>query len=174
MSDRLERALVQKLYFIEEIIVDDTTRNYLIMGSTGNVYTVTISKSSKCTCPDYIKRKAKCKHIFFVLMKVLKVNPTLKKENLVNAFKKDLVIDNKIILPKDKKDKYESIINSTAPNECDRKLDNDICPICLDDIIDLKLAYYCKKSCGKNVHIECFNIFRPIFNKYWRFKMHFS
>lgn len=167
MANRLVNALVQKLYFIEEVVISDKHRDYLIMGSTGNVYTVTISDKYKCTCPDHVRRKVQCKHIYFVLVRVLKVNSrflTVKKytpTDLASMFSKLSLVDNEIIIPDDKKKKYDNIKNKGSDDDSEnsiRKENDDVCPICLDDILDLKLAYYCKNSCGKNIHIECFNM----------------
>lgn len=46
-----------------------------VLGSTGNVYTVTISHIPKCTCPDASKGNH-CKHIIFVFLKILSVPDT--------------------------------------------------------------------------------------------------
>lgn len=163
MTNRLHSALVQKLYFIEENTISKNKREYMIMGSTGNVYTVTIAEISTCSCPDYLKRKIRCKHIYFVLARVLKVAPNLietKKYNasdLTTLFLK-LSLEADLVIPTDKKKKYNYLTNHSVKDVVSRKEDNDICPICLDDIVNLKLAYYCKNSCGKNVHIECFDM----------------
>jgi hypothetical protein len=166
MANRLVNAVTQKLYFIEEKSVDECSREYKIMGSTGNIYTVTISEALTCTCPDYKLRKVQCKHIYFVLVRVLKVKSQfinlkkMSKVDLMVLFASKLNLDGSIVISADKKEKYDKAIsaNTTASNETDRKKNDDICPICLDDILDLKDAYYCKQSCGKNVHIECFNM----------------
>lgn len=38
-----------------------------ILGSTGNIYTVTLDFRPTCTCPNFVKKEDICKHIFFVL-----------------------------------------------------------------------------------------------------------
>jgi SWIM zinc finger len=45
---------------------------FKILGSTGNVYTVTISHIPSCSCPDATKGNH-CKHLIFVFLKVLSV-----------------------------------------------------------------------------------------------------
>jgi len=47
-------------------------RKFAILGSTGNVYDVLIHRFPSCNCPDY-GRSHLCKHILFVLLKVLHV-----------------------------------------------------------------------------------------------------
>ncbi|KAI4792613.1 hypothetical protein E4T44_12782, partial [Aureobasidium sp. EXF-8845] len=44
-----------------------------LAGSTGNIYTVKITHIPECTCPDFrINGNSQCKHILYVLLKVLK------------------------------------------------------------------------------------------------------
>lgn len=42
-----------------------TEENVDIVGTTGNIYTVTISYEPSCTCPDAMKGN-QCKHIIYV------------------------------------------------------------------------------------------------------------
>ena len=48
---------------------------FVVLGSTGNVYRVQMSCSPGCDCPDANKGRV-CKHIYFVMCKVLKVDHT--------------------------------------------------------------------------------------------------
>lgn len=43
-----------------------------LAGSTGNIYQVTITHLPTCTCPNFRGGNAQCKHIVYVLNKVLK------------------------------------------------------------------------------------------------------
>lgn len=74
---RIHRALQQRFFLIsqEDSSTDDNVhRTFVVLGSTGNVYNVDIRKHSSCTCPDHGKSHP-CKHILFVLLKVLRVSP---------------------------------------------------------------------------------------------------
>ena len=48
--------------------------DFVVMGSTGNLYTVTISQLVQCTCPDCARGNI-CKHILFVMLKVIGLPP---------------------------------------------------------------------------------------------------
>ena len=82
MSTRIERCFTDNLYLVESIpqnSKEEKKRIYLIMGSTGNVYSVVITNKPTCTCPDFRQRKKRCKHIYFVLIRIMKVeNPIIK------------------------------------------------------------------------------------------------
>lgn len=83
MQERLSRAFVHRLFLVgvetpSSAAADggDEARVYSVLGSTANVYTVTIRERPSCTCPDHIKRGDPCKHILFVMHRVLKVERT--------------------------------------------------------------------------------------------------
>lgn len=66
ISDRIVRALRHRLRLLHR-----SGSTFFILGATGNVYTVTLSSSPSCTCPD---RTTPCKHILFVFIRVLGVS----------------------------------------------------------------------------------------------------
>lgn len=80
VKDRIERAQSQRLYLIEQKdmleegldmdICPVVGREFAVLGSTGNVYDVRICKSPTCSCPDF-QRGNLCKHILFVILKVI-------------------------------------------------------------------------------------------------------
>lgn len=51
---------------------DGLKEAFTVLGSTGNVYTVTIDKLPGCNCPDASKGNH-CKHLIFVFLKCLAV-----------------------------------------------------------------------------------------------------
>lgn len=177
MSTRIERCFTDNLYLVESIppnLNEEKKRVYLIMGSTGNVYSVVITNKPTCTCPDFKQRKKRCKHIYFVLIRIMKVeNPIIKyftNENLEEMFNNIPLITNNLIVDKSKRDKFYEItnnaksnnnneINSKKDNKVKQRLnDNDICPICLDNINNGKELDYCKYSCGLTLHKKCFQM----------------
>lgn len=66
--EKLERATSQRMFVIDrtrggtEDVPEETID---LAGTTGNVYSITISQSPKCTCPDN-KKGNQCKHIVYV------------------------------------------------------------------------------------------------------------
>lgn len=71
METRKDRALTQNL-----ALISIEGEIYNVRGSTGNVYQIVIKNGPVCSCPDYTKRQIRCKHIYFVLITVLKVENT--------------------------------------------------------------------------------------------------
>jgi hypothetical protein len=160
-NTRKQRGLVQKLYLVETLpIKTDFVREYIIMGSTGNIYQVSISHMPTCTCPDFKQRGQRCKHIFFVLARIMKVDNNETAEysdmDLINMFAKIPKATQYLIEP-DKKIKYDSLKNKTNIQVKPKDLD-DVCPICLDDLTDGNELDMCKYSCGKHIHKKCYEM----------------
>ncbi|KAI0771350.1 hypothetical protein BC629DRAFT_1640993 [Irpex lacteus] len=63
--ERLERVTTQRFFMVDRKRVDregEMREEFQVLGSTGNVYTVTIQKVPSCNCPDALKGNH-CKHI---------------------------------------------------------------------------------------------------------------
>ena len=119
---RKNRGKTQNLFLIEiKVNNEEYKKEFIIMGSTGNIYNVIIKEKPTCTCPDYKTRNKRCKHIYFVLIRVMKIKNKLDNKNEI--IKKDI---------------------------------NDLCPICLDDLENGEELDYCKFSCGKSIHKNCY------------------
>ncbi|GAV65536.1 SWIM domain-containing protein/zf-RING_2 domain-containing protein [Cephalotus follicularis] len=77
VADRIVRAIRHRLRLLHR-----SESNFFILGATGNVYTVTLSTTPSCTCPD---RLIPCKHILFAYIRVLGVSlddPCLRRRTL--------------------------------------------------------------------------------------------
>ncbi|GJM98195.1 hypothetical protein PR202_ga15182 [Eleusine coracana subsp. coracana] len=64
VANRIIRALQQH----QLRLLHRSGAEFFVLGATGNVYTVTLSTSPACTCPD---TAVPCKHILFVLLRAL-------------------------------------------------------------------------------------------------------
>lgn len=85
---RKVRALTQNITLLATLSEKDS-KTYIIKGTTGSTYKVSISNLKECgcscSCDDYIMRKQNCKHIYYVLMRILNVDPdTYFKNNESN------------------------------------------------------------------------------------------
>lgn len=71
---RKQSALRERICFLGTL--DNET--YAIQGSTGEkVYHVKVAPNPTCTCPDYTYRRNRCKHIYFMLLRMLRVPDSL-------------------------------------------------------------------------------------------------
>jgi hypothetical protein len=167
-NDRKERGLTQKIFMIEHRKNSELDIEFDVMGTTKNVYTVRITESPICTCPDYVTRNKRCKHIYFVLKRIMKIDElfdgnmdeetdTYTQNQLRQLIKnmphvmKELVVNDII------KTKYKKLKNSKTEVIKMKDLD-DVCCVCFDDLANGDKIDYCKRSCGKPVHDECFKM----------------
>ncbi|CAG8742714.1 4635_t:CDS:2, partial [Acaulospora morrowiae] len=87
VKERINRALNQTMYLINKKEIDRLTQEFILLGTTGNVYTVVITTRPSCTCPDFLKG-FQCKHILFIFLRVLKVkkkNPVIFQKALLTS-----------------------------------------------------------------------------------------
>lgn len=166
-QSRKARGKTQKLFLVEcRDIENNTQKVYDIMGTTGNVYTVIIKKEPTCTCPDFMTRHQRCKHIYFALIKIMKVKEEdedtkeFSVDELKTMFSNIPKITNNLEITSDLKNKYTDLKNKekTTSIEVKRKSLDDLCPICLDDLSNGDDIDYCKYTCGKNIHKACFEM----------------
>lgn len=77
INNRREKGHNELIYLREIRIINDLNREYDVMGMSGNKYTLWIHKSPTCTCPDFNGRGGRCKHIYYVLDKILHVDEAI-------------------------------------------------------------------------------------------------
>lgn len=122
----------------------------ILAGTTGNVYTVTISQLPTCNCPDYTRNKSQCKHIIYVLTNILKVREDLAYQL---AFLQDELVEILDSAPIPHATKHEN----EGRNDKRKSIEGD-CPICFMsmELESHEELLWCKASCGQNVHRDCF------------------
>lgn len=75
INERLERAKTHGIQVMGSEVVSSVHQRVVVLGSTGNSYTVDIKAKPSCSCPDWIYRRSasggKCKHIMNVLLRLI-------------------------------------------------------------------------------------------------------
>jgi hypothetical protein len=180
-QQRIDRARTQRMYLVtkdETADMESLSCNFIVLGSTGNVYKVGIQRVPHCTCPDHAKGNL-CKHILFVLLKVMAVpshSPLVYQSAWIGSELKEMlegmqrrfqqvsgaVLANRAVqesYSKLKQGDTSSIDNKepdNAPSGVARRTDEEDCPICFDALGgDTTKTTYCRSRCGANFHQEC-------------------
>ena len=116
MNIRKERGICQNIFLIEVVYneqCNDFLREFIVLGSTGNVYSVKIKKEPECSCPDFITRNKRCKHIYFILIKVMNVldvdKESYSESEIVSMFKNITKLTNNLLVDKSIKNLYEKV-----------------------------------------------------------------
>lgn len=165
--ERKIRGMSQPIYLINFDTQRENTesKKFTVLGTTGTVYTVTIDECPKCTCPDFRQRKKRCKHIYFILIRVMKVPEenedikTFTKEQVTTMFTNMQEIAKSVYINDELRQMYNIICQQNlAENKTVPMKDEELCPICLDDINCGEPVDYCKYACGNPVHVGCFKM----------------
>jgi len=161
---RKHRGKSQPLYLVDVIANDSLyEKQYSVMGSTGNVYTVTIKTNPTCTCPDYTTRFNRCKHIYFILLRVMKCDEDYVDEDsytnseLLEMFTHIPKITHNLVVDDKKKQLYNQLKDKKV-SKVDQRDTDDACPVCLDELENGEELDYCKYSCGKPIHKVCYSM----------------
>lgn len=178
IEERLGRAKTQKMFLIRkgEISRDDgdaypSSCEFIVLGSTGNVYNVTIQRLPQCTCPDYTKHNQLCKHILFVLLKVMGVpeeSPLVYQAAWIGSELRELFdcVSRRVRLVSGGCNfmANEDVQDAFARLEIGRGSDNaprrtvgkgDDCPICFDPLGGNCSITHCRSQCGAIFHAAC-------------------
>lgn len=166
---RKARGKQQKIFLIltHEYDESELERKYEVMGTTGNVYTVGIVNSPTCTCPDYTTRNKRCKHIYFVLTRIMKVKSDQEDieeysdEDLQDMFENIPQITENLRVDASKLAKFKSLKKNGNGEVEKREIDEEaMCPICLAELYDCdEELIHCRYSCGYSLHKQCFDMY---------------
>ena len=149
--EKLERAQTQRM------IVVGRTRSEAegcpkedidIIGSTGNIYKVTVGKTASCTCPDS-KKGNECKHKVYALNTVLKAPEHLVYQLAFLSNELQEIFEGAPPIP--------TVVTEGETKDGARKPVEGECPICYMDLEEeSNELVWCKAACGNNLHKSCF------------------
>lgn len=156
VADRIIRALRHRLRLLHH-----SESNFFVLGATGNVYTVTLSTTPSCTCPD---RTTPCKHILFIFIRVLGVpldDICLRRRTLRPCQLRRLLglpILAEALAGASVRERFHQLFSQArqGPSESNVETENGTaCPVCLDDMGREERVVGCR-TCQNQVHEECF------------------
>jgi len=127
---RIERALSQQMSYTKKYETNKM-RYYIVKGSSGRMYDVSIGEKTSCTCPDFSNNKNRCKHQILCLLGDFNISI------------------NNVILHSDRLS-----IELTDLMDLTSHFEGDECPICLDNIGINDRSWNCNQ-CQKYFHKFC-------------------
>jgi len=120
-----------------------------VVGSTGNIYKVTIGQIPSCTCPDHLKGN-ECKHKVYALHTVLKAPEHLQYQLAYLSSELREIFNGAPPIPTE--------VSSSGDTDGNRKPIEGECPICYFDFdVEHNELVWCKAACGNNMHKSCFD-----------------
>ncbi|KAG0455936.1 hypothetical protein HPP92_023724 [Vanilla planifolia] len=159
-DNRLSRALQHPLRLLYR-----EGPMFHVLGSTGNVYVVMLVSSPTCTCPD---RSSRCKHILFVLLRVLRVpisHPCLLLLRRRRHFLRPSLLAHLIASPtspdslagRRARERFHFLFRLSAATPLPMERTNEHarkCPVCWEEMDQGMLVSTCG-TCGNSLHREC-------------------
>lgn len=152
---KLDRASTQRMIVLSRTRTSPISEDIDIVGSTGNIYTVSIDHEPSCTCPDS-KKGNECKHKVYALHTVLRAPEHLVYQLALITEELEEIFAKAPAIPTDAVSDAEadpSIKSNRKAIEADSE-----CPICYmemtaggDELV------WCKAACGNNMHKSCFD-----------------
>ncbi|KAJ6471811.1 hypothetical protein C8R47DRAFT_1147143 [Mycena vitilis] len=171
--DRVERVMTQRFFMVDRKRFEgELKEEFQVLGSTGNIYTVTIQRTPSCNCPDAQKGNH-CKHILFIYLKVLQVTQAsgvwyqkaLLTNELESIFANAPLAPNALAHPRIREAYARATGKAPAPSTPEAPAgpkkripgEDDDCPICYDKMHGVAEATltFCDE-CGNAVHAVCF------------------
>ncbi|KAL2153824.1 hypothetical protein VTH82DRAFT_2499 [Thermothelomyces myriococcoides] len=144
---------------VEEEEEEELSETVELTGSTGNIYTVTISRQPTCDCP-HAREGHQCKHVVYVLARVLRARFDYVYQLALLRSEVKEILDGAPPPP-------SSSSSSSSSGDGDgggagrgkRKPVEGDCPICFCEMSQGEGAepvVWCRAACGQNVHKGCF------------------
>lgn len=121
-----------------------------LTGSTGNIYTVCITRQPTCDCP-HAKAGNQCKHIVYVMARVLRAKTEYTYQLALLSTELQEIFASA----------PPTVDEGGAGGEKDknRKAVDGDCPICFEEMGEGKEEIvWCKAACGQNIHKQCFEM----------------
>jgi hypothetical protein len=174
VANRIIRALQHQLRLLHRAGAE-----FFVLGVTGNVYTVTLSTTPACTCPD---PAVPCKHILFVLLRVLGLSldeacvwrQTLRPCQVARLVGTPTYPD--VLAGARARERFHQLWSARPANKpaddrqeasSRRPLDGAACPVCLEEIAPApasesssgtpaQVMILTCRTCRNAVHAECF------------------
>ncbi|KAJ3548010.1 hypothetical protein NMY22_g1441 [Coprinellus aureogranulatus] len=171
IMERLERVRTQTFFMVDRRRNDGELREeFSVLGSTGNIYTVMVDKLPKCDCPD-ARKGNHCKHILFIMTKVLQVPTTSHmwyqkalltselEEIFANAPAAPNAVTNRRVQEAYARATGKANATPVAEPSSKKRMpqEEDDCPICYESmfkVAEAKLAFC--EECGNALHSGCF------------------
>jgi len=188
IRDRIKRAITQRLYLVQTSQPTICPENggpsiaFAVLGSTGNIYEVTISKIPRCNCPDHAKGNL-CKHLLFIMLKVvgLEASSNMVYQSAYLTEELNIIMEtlqNRIALlgrgvhgagilaneavRQHHENTKKGVVNSDNEGSGAtgivprKKIEGGECPICFDELgSDVTRLTFCQQTCGTNFHRDC-------------------
>ncbi|XP_025966044.1 E3 ubiquitin-protein ligase ZSWIM2 [Dromaius novaehollandiae] len=134
-------------------------------GQEGAPLRVFLGEPHSCTCAAFLKEKALCKHICWILLKKYRLPRDHEYAFKLGLLEREIEDVLQRLQQEQTLNPEKTLFSQALHEENDRCIHQkeigieDVCPICQEELLKMMLPItYCRYSCGNNVHIKCMKI----------------
>jgi hypothetical protein len=158
------RALHQRILFIGHEVQNDPSKetityNFSVIGASGSHYQVSLTFPAgtlTCTCSDYVYRRQRCKHIYFLIARVFRHPEWMHLDVLdITQVKSILESLNQYYVHEQEKFESKALQKEEKQKDKPNEEDEDPCLICYEMILEKERTRSCWQ-CKHAVHAQCF------------------
>lgn len=154
---RIHRALTQRIYLLGMTSNVDSI-DFHVQGTSYNDYFVTVytTEQPSCTCPDFEGREEACKHIFFIMYRVLGLSEDSDTEMLWDAaYQKSQASEALKGSEDEEKEKEKEKEKKKADADVQpREYIGTDCAVCFNTLTESDEISTCPK-CRNSIHKAC-------------------
>jgi len=158
LRERITAAKSQRMYVIERKPIFEGSMKFVV-AVADSLHNVSIGQLNTCDCKEY-GTGILCKHILFVLIKVLKIKrEVLHYQNAFVTSEMEEILEE---APPDPTAIYKKETSeSRPPGEAGLVVQkayepSDQCPVCYEEMNTAEITVYCKGNCGHSLHAICY------------------
>ena len=152
MSTRKQRGLKERIYLLNAFRNNENEWTLSVKGSSNKIYEIKLSNNDvKCKCMDFSIRGRICKHLYFIIGRVIRTNNLLSLINEVD----DIKINYELISTLLNDILKNHLQNNKIDNVCYDK--NECCSICFEEFGNEPVEQ-CQIQCKNTFHSECIKI----------------
>lgn len=151
MDERRVRGQTQRIFLIDAQCKEKKLC-FTVLGTTGNSYNVAMREPDRfglckwtCSCPDFVQRRKRCKHIFFIDDRLLKNCDFAKAVELIKA---------REFAPQLLAKQVQALQEAVAR----RPYVGEECAICTEEMNDQESTHWCSRVCGNSLHESCWKM----------------
>jgi len=148
------------------LIQDSGPTSFVLKNQDGKKFKVNIGSMHSCSCGG--GRKNHCIHTLFCLVKIYRLDPCdplIYQLSFIDSEVQKLISMRHGVIQNNnqqknrerktyKKEPEENFNKKNSRKRVELKND-DICPICQDEMTENDDLTWCRNSCGRNIHVEC-------------------
>lgn len=154
---RVARALAQRLQLQGLRAHTASQHTYEVLGTSDTAYEVTLDTAARmaaCTCPDHVQRRSVCKHVLYVLFRILRGDATA---STLGGVLDSLQLQPARCVPATCQSPVLLRVAGAHPEWAAPRWEaGDECALCFDELRpDREYIYWCRRQCGKCIHRTC-------------------